>query len=335
MRRIFRHRLLNGLIKLTIVLLLAWSLYRQVFRGGDPLALWRLFQENWQSGRCLWLLAVIGMAPLNWGLETRKWQVLVGRFVRLGFWRSYAAVLAGVTVSLFTPNRIGEYGGRILLVNARYNWQAVLATLVGSFSQILSLLTFGWLGFWQLLSGRWQVQPDWMAVLGPLGLIVLGLLWWGYFNLHRWIAWFDRRRWPARWYRAWRWLRLLGRYRRKELAGAALFSFLRYLTYVCQYLFLLWFFEVEVPWLPGLGGIAAIYFAQTSVPLPPLIGLLTRGQMALLVWTPFSGSELSLLAVPFGLFVINLAVPALLGMAIIVQTNVIKSLGYENGAQSS
>ncbi|MCB0684701.1 MAG: hypothetical protein KDC32_27860, partial [Saprospiraceae bacterium] len=76
-------------------------------------------------------------------------------------------------------------------------------------------------------------------------------------------------------------------------------------------------------------------FAQTSVPLPPLIGLLTRGQMALLVWTPFSGSELSLLAVPFGLFVINLAVPALLGMAIIVQTNVIKSLGYENGAQSS
>ncbi|MCB0620056.1 MAG: hypothetical protein KDC41_15375, partial [Saprospiraceae bacterium] len=96
-----------------------------------------------------------------------------------------------------------------------------------------------WLGFWQLLSGRWQVQPDWMAVLGPLGLIVLGLLWWGYFNLHRWIAWFDRRRWPARWYRAWRWLRLLGRYRRKELAGAALFSFLRYLTYVCQYLFLL------------------------------------------------------------------------------------------------
>lgn len=51
-----------------------------------------------------------------------------------------------MTISIFTPNRIGEYGGRILEVEAKYNWRGVLATLVGSLSQLIVLLAFGLCG---------------------------------------------------------------------------------------------------------------------------------------------------------------------------------------------
>ena len=44
----------------------------------------------------------------------------------------------------------------------------------------------------------------------------------------------------------------------------------------------------------------------------------------------FNGDQVAILAATFTLFVINVAVPALLGMLFIVQANILKSLGYEN-----
>ena len=100
-------------------------------------------------------------------------------------------------------------------------------------------------------------------------------------------------------------------------------------TYSVQFFFLLKFFGIDAPFLEALAGIATVFLVQTSVPLPPVMGLLTRGQVALFVWGFFGGNEISVLASTYSLFVINLVLPSLFGAVFILKTNVLKSLGYE------
>ena len=129
-------------------------------------------------------------------------------------------------------------------------------------------------------------------------------------------------------------LSVLKNYRSGELSVALAYSLLRYLTYSGQYLFLLHFYGINPPWLDGLAGIATIFLVQASIPLPPLMGLLARGELALLIWGHFSDDQTGILASTFTLFVINIAIPALLGFVFIVKSNILKSLGLENDNNS-
>jgi hypothetical protein len=122
---------------------------------------------------------------------------------------------------------------------------------------------------------------------------------------------------------------VLKNYDTKTLSKALGFAFLRYLIYTFQYLLLLYFFGINVTLIEGLSGIATIFILQTSIPLPPLLGLVVRSEIAILVWGIFSNNELSILAATFVLWVLNLIVPALLGAIFIVNINVLKSLGYD------
>ena len=48
------------------------------------------------------------------------------------------AVFSGITVSTFTPNRIGEYGGRVFCLEKGDRIKAVFITILCSMSQLLT-----------------------------------------------------------------------------------------------------------------------------------------------------------------------------------------------------
>ena len=113
---------------------------------------------------------------------------------------------------------------------------------------------------------------------------------------------------------------------------AIAWAFLRYLTYSVQYWLLLQFFGIEVSVLEAFAAIATIFLIQTGIPLPLVGAFLARAEIALFIWGYFEASEISILAATFGLFIINLALPALLGALFIVIINVQKSPAYEKNA---
>ncbi len=328
LKQLLNNKFLNAAVKILIVGLLLWTIYRQVFAKDNIEELWRAFLQNFNFPNLWWLIAIAMLVPVNWGIEAIKWKQLIKNFSRLNFWKTYKAILAGVTVSLFTPNRVGEYGGRILLVEPENNWKAVVATLVGSFSQLLTLLTMGLLG--AIVFSKTFLDPE-IYILGLvffLGIAFVGLMLFCFFNIDLVIPIAKRIPFPEKIKKYLRHVAVLKNYSNKELGHVLLFSLMRYLTYSFQYFLALQFFDIEVGIIQGFAGIATIYLMQTSIPLPPLMGLLARGEIALFVWGFFSSNEVNILAASFSLFVINLALPALIGAIFILQTNVMKSLGY-------
>jgi hypothetical protein len=122
---------------------ISFSLYRQISKQPDLALRWEQIRLSWQDWK-LW--AVVFLMILNWGIESKKWQLLVNHVQRFDFTRAFKSVLAGCGVTMLTPNRIGEFGGRILFVAEEHRIKAISLSLVGSLSQLLVTLVMGCTG---------------------------------------------------------------------------------------------------------------------------------------------------------------------------------------------
>lgn len=328
-KKISKNRPLNLIIKVVLVLLFSYALYYQVFAKDNIEELMQSFWTRFNWSNSIWLLLVALLTPINWGMETLKWQQLIQHFSKLNFWQTYKAILAGVTFSLFTPNRIGEYGGRILMVAPKNNWKAVIATLVGSFSQLLIILSLGLVGL-MYFGSRFMVEDlAYFKILLPVAFIGIALMTFAFFNIEKLVPIAQKLPFYNQlkvWFRH---LKVLTHYNSHQLLNTLGLAFCRYFIYSLQYIFILHFFGIEVPFFIALAGIASIFLFQTSFPLPPVMGLFARGEVALFIWGFFSVNTVNILAATYSLFILNLSIPALLGMIFIVKINVLKSLGYE------
>jgi len=320
-----RRRWLNLCIKVVVGALLTWALYVQVVGREDVDEIWATFRNELQNGSIGLLILVFLLMPLNWSLETIKWQRLVRSIEEVPFLRAFEGVLAGVTLSIFTPNRVGDYGGRILVVKPENKISTVVATAVGSFSQMVVLLVAGLAGLSYFVYHK--MEPDYLLMfctsVSAVLLSILLILF--YLNVDLLIPLFKKTPYIRRFIKH---FQVLNHYNTKTLLIVLMLSAGRYLVYSLQYYLLLQFFGIHVPLLLGLASIALIFFVQTSVPLPPIYGLAVRGNVALKVWAFFTANTLGILSSTFGLWLINVIIPALIGMIFISRLNILKSFGY-------
>ncbi|MEO1433956.1 MAG: lysylphosphatidylglycerol synthase domain-containing protein [Bacteroidota bacterium] len=320
---LFRSRQLNLLLKFLLVALVAWALYKQVFSRDDLPQILENFQRELDLARWPIMVLVILMMPLNWILETIKWRILVNRIEQLSFWKAFRGILAGVSLSLFTPNRIGEYGGRILVVKPENNIKTVVVTLVGSFAQITVLLSMGGIGLSYFLYQHYASETLLLYATMICTGLGLGLLLLTYLNIDLLIPVFERIPFIKR---GVRYMKVLKRYDTRDLLRVLCLSFLRYWCYSSQYFLLIVLLGVESSYLSGMSAIAVIYLLQTSIPLPPITGLLVRGRLAIEVWSYLGANELGVLSATFGLWAINILFPALWGLFFILRINLSNTL---------
>jgi len=128
---------LNYFVGPILFVWLSLSIYRQIKNQGDVQQSWHLIKEAF-FGQSNWkITTVVLLMFLNWGIEARKWQLLVSRVERISFWNAYRSILAGQAFALNTINRSGDFVGRILYLHEGNRLRAVALSLVGSMSQIL------------------------------------------------------------------------------------------------------------------------------------------------------------------------------------------------------
>src|SRR5690349_21960275 len=109
------------------------------------------------SGNNISLIALlITLMLVNWGIEARKWQVLVSRVERINLFTAFRAVLSGLSLSLFVPNGIGDYAGRIAFMHEGNRLRSLTLTLVGSMAQLIVTLTAGLFSLIYLKNYVWQ-----------------------------------------------------------------------------------------------------------------------------------------------------------------------------------
>lgn len=323
---------ISWLIKSGVFVLFALLLWYEVFKRENFHEIKDLFILEMRGRHSLWLILTLFLLPFNWIAETLKWLPLIRHSEYIPFGRAFKAVLAGVTSSLFMPNRVGDFGGRLLFLKPKNAMKGVFSTFVGSWAQQIVLITFGFLGFAYFLVVLWDVEAFVLQGIIFIGSLLILLLFTMFLNLEIVVPIFKKFRFLYRFPRLIKNINVIRQYSRKDLEKTLFWAFIRYAIYAIQYYFMLRFFGINVPLLRGVSCIATIYLLQTSIPLPPVMGLLARGEIALQIWGLFNANKISILAATFSLWIINLIIPALIGLVFILKVNMLKSFGYEKSS---
>jgi Lysylphosphatidylglycerol synthase TM region len=322
-------RYVTWLLKGGFVILFILLIWYQIFKREDIAIIKNAFLTELKGQHSAWFIFTLLLLPINWAVETLKWLHLIRHNESISFWQAYKAVLAGVTFSVFTPNRVGEFGGRILFLKSENTIKGIFSTVVGSWAQQVILISFGYIGFIYFMYVQWHTEKFILVGIFFLALLFIFLLFFVFLNLEIVVPIFKKIRILYRFPSLIRNINIIRIYTKEDLRRTMFWAFVRYIIYCLQYYFMLRFFGINVPILRGISCIATIYLVQTSVPLPPVFGLLARNEIALQVWGLSDANPISSSATTISLWIINLIIPAFIGLIFILKANLLKSLGYE------
>jgi len=151
-----------------LFLWLSWSIYREIKNQPDLKKAWQHIQASLHSVLLWNLAAVILLMIINWSLEAIKWKLSIRKIQQVSFGKALKAIFSGVSFSVSTPNRIGEYFGRILYMNEGNRLKTISLTIVSNISQLIVTLFAGALGlivlFRDIEAGHF-VSAIWIRVI--------------------------------------------------------------------------------------------------------------------------------------------------------------------------
>lgn len=316
------------LVKLLIAGLLFYALYHQL-AGKVGKTDWGVAASQVVAGRhLLYLLAAVALVGVNWGIEALKWQRLLLPLERLSFIDALGSVLCGISFSMITPNRTGEYGGRILTLQSANKWQAVTVALSGSFAQLLANVGFsasGFVAFCYIFfpAGR---QP-WFTAAALLLPVLFALVLFCFFRLN--LLPKALLKWRKTAFIA-QFTQPLQQTSRATLAVALAMSGGRYLVYLFQYWLLLSAFGISLSVAQSWMLIGSIFFVQTIVPSVAVAELGIRGNLALYFLGFVTTAPAAILWAACTLWVLNLALPALAGLGVMLLAPGNTALGWRS-----
>lgn len=270
----------------------------------------RLFEEVpfvADARNFLLLAAVLLLMLANWALETWKWKIQVTKNEPVHFYDALKGVIAGVTLSMITPNQLGDFVGRIIYLKKTDKIKGALLAVIGHTAQVIMTVAFGALGLLALLSGTHYVHGHLVFAANILLLALIPLAVYLYINMGL------LSRFPVH-ERVRKYLDVFAQYSGNELSALLILSFTRYMVFVLQYYLLTLVFRLDVEPLQALICITSTIFIQSFVPSFILVEIGMRGASALFIFGFFSRQVVPVLLTTYVVWIVNILLPGLAGL---------------------
>ncbi|MFD2245258.1 lysylphosphatidylglycerol synthase domain-containing protein [Pontibacter ruber] len=303
--------------KAAVLLLTLYFLYTAIFTSPNTLLSWGgiLRSASESPYRFLLILTAI-LIPVNWGFEASKWQLLGSKIEKISFLRAYRAVMVGLTLGFITPNRLGDYAGRVLELHSSQRLEAIGAVFIGRFCQLVATVAAGTLGllyfmvrfFWMQYPG---ICTSILLLLLALNVAIFVLL----YNARAMVALVEAVR-PLR--RLVHYVAIMASYTSAEITRLLVLSLGRYAVFLLQFVLLLFLFRVRLHPLEYLSGVSGTFFLKSVVPSVTLLSDLGVRELSAMYLFGLLGQErLQVLSASLSLWLLNIAVPSAIGLVFV------------------
>jgi Lysylphosphatidylglycerol synthase TM region len=315
----------NYLLRFAIILATYTFLYQQIFIKKNLEEVVLLFMELVRSPNfVIGILFVFALMLLNWSIETWKWQFQISKLEKVSFFKSYQAILTGISVSAFLPNRVGDYFGRVFTLEKANHIEGILITIIGSISQFIATIFLGSIAlifFFPVFTDTSEYFYGYFyPALVTVILVANFLLILFYFNISI-LSNLIKKVTKKNWEKLRDHMKAFSCFNRLELLKILLISISRYLVFSFQFYLLLRLFSVEIPISYALILIPVVYLAITAIPTVALSEIGVRGSVSIyLIGLYFSkisqdsvSAEVGIFAAASILWLINIVLPAVAG----------------------
>lgn len=305
-------------LKVIILVLVAWVLYQKLNNHQNLKEFERLMHNLGTSTVVTTLSVVVVLMFANWFLEVVKWQYLCRHIERISLWRATQSVFCGLTWAVFTPNRIGEYGGRVMFLQPRKRIFGVVAMGVGALAQLVLTSVAG------ALSIAWFANRFFdINIVGGIAIWLVAILYASfflmlYFNVG-WInSWIQRIGFLRKFHR---FFEILTRYNLRELTTVFVNSLARFVIFTSQYCILMLVIIPDIDFLPMLLLIFILFFVQAALPTLDLFDFGVRSVTASYLYAHITDQDIAVMAIASCVWFINLILPAILGSVFVLKIN--------------
>lgn len=284
------------------------------------------------------IIAVVLLMPVNWILEAIKWKFTISKAEKINLFTAVRAILGGITVSMITPNRTGEYLGRVFILKSPVN--GILLTLAGSFSQLITTFVMGCTSLFiamPVFINYLAIESDGYLTLfriANMAMILGSVMIYMKFPVFYKIAdmsllrKYDKIKKLARFSEA---------FSQLDLIKILMISLLRYVIFSTQYYLLLLVGGIQLNPQSAFIVISLQYFIMAFIPSVALSEIGIRGSVAIMIFSIYfkygkgvllnDEQAFSVAFASISLWFINLAVPAIAGIPAVFKTRFIKQGG--------
>ena len=262
-----------------------------------------------------YLVIVLFLQFVNWTLEAIKLKLLLSKYNPISLINSLKAVYIGNFTALITPERIGNFLGRVLVIKENKKLTTIL-TIYGNSCQLLVTILMGMFGFSALLFSdlNLEILPNFETLILALFYFTLTtLLLMGLFNL-KWLNFFNKISVFKNWFDKLQELRDLSTSTKIVVLG---FSFLRYFTFTLQFYLLSIGFDLPLSFFQLIIYLCLLFGVITLLPslLPGNLGTKEAFSIFLLGG---GGLAIQFSVLCFVVWFVNVGLSALIGGVILL-----------------
>jgi hypothetical protein len=312
-----------------VPILLIWlgvNLYNQITNQANKAEAWQNIKQAFVGVKSWEIYAASALMLLNWGIEALKWQLLIKPLQKINFTTAFKAVFAGTSFAVNTPNRVGEYFGRMIYVEEGKRLQSVPLTIAGSFSQLIITLVVGTIGLFFYIqlnenAASASISSFWLKIftIGCAFVSVVCLL--IYFKMSWLISGITK-------------IPFLNKYtfffkKVDELNNAVLvkvllLSLFRYGVFITQYILISNAFGVDGN-LQTLTTLIAVQFLVMSiVPSFVIIEAGIRSTVSIEVFRVVTTNTAAIFVTSTFIWLLNLMIPAIIGVVLLIGKRVFR-----------
>jgi len=250
------------------------------------------------------MLFLLFLSCFNWFFEILKWQILVSATKKITFKMAFEQSLGSLTASLFTPNRIGEYGAKAIYYKSEFRKRIMLINLLSNLLQMSVTVILGGIGLCFFVS-EYQIPLNYSKILliSIMAILVIAPI----------VVVIGKTKFSIKGFSLEKMKVFILNYPKKTIIYGFCLSLLRYLIFSFQFYYLLSVFGLETSYLNGMMIITAMYLLASIIPSIFIFDVVVKGSVAVYLFTFIGVNAITVLSIVTIMWLFNFVLPGILG----------------------
>lgn len=297
-------KILKVLISFTII----FVLYRQFdskFADYNMAQNLPLLKKNY-----FYLFLLFILMFIQWFVEAQKWRFLLCKVQYLKFGQSIKAIFSGLSVSFLTPNRTGEFLGRIIFIPKGNRIKASIITFIGNYSQLLTTINIGLISLFYLpnyFNIDKYLDRNYYYIIIFFTLIISNISYFFTNKIYDFASIFSKKnKYLSQ-------IEVFKIYSKKELLIAYLYSMFRYIIFIIQYYIAFLIFEIHISLIDFVILKPIFILLVTAIPTVSITDAGVRVSSALAIFELVDIST-NIISATVLIWLVNLVISSLIGL---------------------
>lgn len=262
------------------------------------------------------IVFLLFLTIFNWFFEILKWRILVSTIKKISFFEALEQSLGGLTASLITPNRIGDYGAKAIYFEKQHRKRIVLLNLIGNASQMAITTVVGIIGI-AIFYSAYDLELNYYKVSRFLIIIVVV----GSFAAFG----LQQSRFKIKGFSIEHLIEFIKNLPRRIYVSNLGLSFIRYLIFSFQFYFFLQIFGVDIDYKSAMIVLSSSYLLASIVPSLAVFDVLIKTGAAVYLFSFLGVNELTILCISTLMWLLNFILPSMFGSYFVLNFKVPKA----------